>query len=102
MPRWRPASSGSCTPRSSGLSPAATFTFARDHWHTEEHIRETGVDFTFLRDNLYLDFVPGFVGEDGVIRGPAGDGSVAAVARDDVAEVAASVLGGNARRSTQG
>ncbi len=39
------------------------------------------MDFTFLRDNLYLDFVPGFVGEDGVIRGPAGDGRVAAVAR---------------------
>jgi uncharacterized protein YbjT (DUF2867 family) len=75
-----------------GASPTATFTFARDHWHTEEHIRGTGVDFTFLRDNLYLDFVPGFVGEDGVIRGPAGDGSVAAVARDDVAEVAARVL----------
>jgi NAD(P)H dehydrogenase (quinone) len=75
-----------------GASPAATFTFARDHWHTEKHLRGTGVDFTFLRDNLYLDFVPGFVGEDGVIRGPAGDGRVAAVARDDVAEVAAAVL----------
>jgi uncharacterized protein YbjT (DUF2867 family) len=50
------------------------------------------VDFTFLRDNLYLDFVPGFVGEDGVIRGPAGDGRVAAVSRDDVADVAAAVL----------
>jgi uncharacterized protein YbjT (DUF2867 family) len=75
-----------------GASPSATFTFARDHWHTEEHVRSTGVDFTFLRDNLYLDFLPGFVGEDGVIRGPAGDGRVAAVARDDVAEVAARVL----------
>ncbi len=75
-----------------GAAPGATFTFARDHWHTEEHIRSTGVDFTFLRDNLYLDFVPGFVGSDDVIRGPAGDGRVAAVARDDVAAVAASVL----------
>ncbi|TCC32549.1 SDR family oxidoreductase [Kribbella sindirgiensis] len=75
-----------------GAAPGATFTFARDHWHTEEHIRSTGVDFTFLRDNLYLDFVPGFVGSDDVIRGPAGDGRVAAVARDDVASVAASVL----------
>jgi uncharacterized protein YbjT (DUF2867 family) len=73
-------------------SASATFTFARDHWHTEEHIRASGVEFTFLRDNLYLDFVPGFVGEDGVIRGPAGDGRVAAVARDDVAAVAAAVL----------
>ncbi|MEU4602174.1 SDR family oxidoreductase [Kribbella sp. NPDC023972] len=75
-----------------GASPGATFTFARDHWHTEEHIRSLGVDFTFLRDNLYLDFVTGFVGEDGVIRGPAGDGRVAAVSRDDVAAVAARVL----------
>ncbi|MEU4197877.1 SDR family oxidoreductase [Kribbella sp. NPDC026611] len=75
-----------------GAAPGATFTFARDHWHTEEHIRASGVDFTFLRDNLYLDFVTGYVGEDGVIRGPAGDGRVAAVARDDVAAVAARVL----------
>ncbi|TDD58151.1 SDR family NAD(P)-dependent oxidoreductase [Kribbella antibiotica] len=75
-----------------GAAADATFTFARDHWHTEQHIRSTGVDFTFLRDNLYLDFIPGFVGEDGAIRGPAGDGRVAAVARDDVAAVAAAVL----------
>ncbi len=75
-----------------GAAPGSTFTFARDHWHTEEHIRSLGTDFTFLRDNLYLDFVTGYVGHDGVIRGPAGDGRVAAVARDDVAAVAARVL----------
>jgi NAD(P)H dehydrogenase (quinone) len=75
-----------------GAAPDATFTFARDHWHTEQHIRSTGVDFTFLRDNLYLDFIPGFVGEDGTIRGPGGDGRVAAVARHDVAASAFCVL----------
>jgi len=75
-----------------GASPSATFTFARDHWHTEQHIIGTGIDYTFLRDNLYLDFIPGFAGEDGVIRGPAGDGRVAAVLREDVAEVAARVV----------
>ncbi|QNE21728.1 SDR family oxidoreductase [Kribbella qitaiheensis] len=73
-------------------APSATFTFARDHWHTEQHIIGTGVDYTFLRDNLYLDFIPGFAGEDGVIRGPAGDGRVAAVLREDVAEAAARVV----------
>ncbi|MBE1586939.1 hypothetical protein ACFPOI_00785 [Nonomuraea angiospora] len=31
-------------------------------------------------------------GEDGVIRGPAGQGRVAAVAQDDIAEAAAAVL----------
>lgn len=74
------------------VAPDATFTFARDHWYTEEHLRAAGVDFTFLRDNMYLDFIPVLVEEDDVIRGPAGDGRVAAVARDDVAAVAERVL----------
>ena len=45
-----------------------------------------------LRDNLYLDFLPLMTGGDGVIRGPAGDGRVAAVAIADVADVATAVL----------
>ena len=75
-----------------GAARAATFTFARDHWHTEEHIRNSGLDFTFLRGNVYMDVLPWIVGSDDFIRGPAGDGHVAAVAREDVAEVAVSVL----------
>jgi NAD(P)H dehydrogenase (quinone) len=76
-----------------GAAPECTFTFGRDHWHTEELIRGSRLRHTFLRDNLYLDFLPLMVGVDGVIRGPAGDGRVAAVARDDIAEVAVAVLG---------
>ena len=75
-----------------GAAADCTFTLARDHWATEQHIRSRGLGFTFLRDNLYLDLIPFIVGEDGVIRGPAGDGRVAAVARADVARVAVSVL----------
>jgi len=75
-----------------GAAPDATFTFARDHWATEEHIRASGLRFTFLRDCLYHDAVVRFVGEDGVIRGPADHGAVAAVAHDDVADVATAVL----------
>jgi NAD(P)H dehydrogenase (quinone) len=78
-----------------GAAPDCTFTFGRDHWHAEEHIRASGLGYTFLRDNLYIDFVPLMVGADGAIRGPAGDGRVAAVARDDIADVAvAALLGG--------
>jgi len=76
-----------------GAAPDATFTLARDHWATEEHIRASGLPFTVLRDNLYADFLPAMVGPDGVIRGPAGDGRVAAVARDDIADAAVAVLG---------
>ena len=77
-----------------GASPVATFTLARDHHATEQHIRRSGMKFTFLRDNLYADFIPMMVGPDGVIRGPAGDGRVSAVAQDDIAEAAVAVLRG--------
>lgn len=75
-----------------GASPTAVFTLARDHWYTEEHIRASGMAYTFLRDSFYLDFLPMLAGEDGVIRGPAGQGRLGAVAREDVARVAAVVL----------
>ena len=75
-----------------GAAPDATFTFGRDHFHTEEHIRASGVGYTFLRDSLYLEYVPFFASAEGVIRGPAGSGRVGAVARDDIADVAVAAL----------
>lgn len=75
-----------------GAAPDATFTLARDHFATEQHINGTGLRATFLRDNLYSDFLPGLAGADGVIRGPAGEGRVAAVAQDDIADAATAVL----------
>ena len=75
-----------------GAAPDCVFTFGRDHFHTEEIVRGSGMGWTFLRDSIYLDFVPFFAGADGVIRGPAGDGRVAAVARDDIADVALAAL----------
>ena len=48
--------------------------------------------WTLLRDSFYADFFPLFADEHGVVRGPAGEGRVSAVARADVAEVAVAVL----------
>jgi uncharacterized protein YbjT (DUF2867 family) len=76
-------------------APDATFTFARDHWATEEQIRATGLPHTFLRNSQYLDLVPLLARPDGVIAGPAGDGRIAWVARDDSADAAVAVLTGN-------
>ncbi|GAB3551182.1 SDR family oxidoreductase [Arthrobacter tumbae] len=73
-------------------APDATFTLGRDHWATEEHIRNSGMAHTFLRDNFYLDVLPLFASDEGVLRGPAGNGRVAAVARTDVARAAVVVL----------
>jgi len=73
-------------------APDAEFTLAREHYATEEYLRASAVRSTFLRDSFYLDFLPDLVGEDGVIRGPAGSGHFAPVARADVARTAAKIL----------
>ena len=75
-----------------GAAADSTFTLSRDHFATEERIKASGMDYTFLRDNFYLDFLPLLAGEDGVIRGPAADGVMAAVARADIARSAVTVL----------
>ncbi|MEV0560827.1 NAD(P)H-binding protein [Dactylosporangium sp. NPDC050588] len=75
-----------------GAAPDCTFTFGRDHWHTEQHIRQTGLRWTFLRDNLYQEMLPMLAGPDDVIRGPAADGRLAAVAYDDIAASAVAAL----------
>ena len=67
-------------------APDCTFTFGRDHWHTEQHIRASGLRYTFLRDNMYQEMLPRLAGPDGVIRGPAGEGRLAAVSYEDVAD----------------
>jgi NAD(P)H dehydrogenase (quinone) len=75
-----------------GASPDGSFTHGHDHAGTEQHLRDSGLQWTFLRDNFYLDFLAEIVGADGVIRGPAGAGRVGAVAIDDIADVASVVL----------
>jgi len=75
-----------------GAAPDATFTLARDHHVTEQHIEQSGMAWTHVRDNLYADFIPALAGADGVIRGPADDGRVSAVAQDDVAAAVTAVL----------
>jgi uncharacterized protein YbjT (DUF2867 family) len=75
-----------------GAGPQATFTFARDHYDTEQYIRSSGIPFTFSRQSVYADVLPLLAGQEGVIRGPAGDGRFAPVLRDDVADVLVNVL----------
>ena len=73
-------------------APDATFTFARDHWATEEALRASGMAWTSLRASLFLDIVPFIFDAEGVVRGPAGDGRISGVAQDDIAEAAVAVL----------
>jgi NAD(P)H dehydrogenase (quinone) len=73
--------------------PDATFTLARDHYATERYIVASGLAYTLLQDSFYAELLPRMVSPGGIIAGPGGDGALAAVARDDVADVAALVLG---------
>lgn len=68
-----------------------------EHFETEKHILNSGLTYTFLRDNLYADVIPIFVGEQVLETGinlPAGNGKVPYAVRKDIAEAAANVLAG--------
>ena len=73
-------------------SKNSVFTLARDHFATEEHIKENGFKYTFLRDNFYADFFVEMCKEYGEIKGPAGNGKVSVVVRSDVSEGVAKIL----------
>jgi NAD(P)H dehydrogenase (quinone) len=69
--------------------------FMGDHFDTENHILESGLTYTFLRDNLYGDVLPMFVGEHVLETGinfPAGNGRVPYALRTEMAEAFANVL----------
>jgi uncharacterized protein YbjT (DUF2867 family) len=85
-----------------GAGTDSGFLLGRDHGATEQVVRGSGLAWTFLRDSFYAEVFPAFADQDGVIRGPAGAGRVAAVSRKDVAEVAAAVLADPARHEGAG
>lgn len=74
-----------------GAAPHAAFHHARDHYHTEEHIKQQGTKWIFIRNNFYQDILPDFV-SDGKLRGPAGNGRCSAVQRKDIAAVISTIL----------
>ena len=79
------------------VKPRADSRFAASpgHFHTEMLIRESGIPYTFFRNNLYLDIVPLVFGgalATGTLTHSGGDGRIGFVARDDIAEGLARVL----------
>ncbi|CAA9403035.1 MAG: NAD(P)H dehydrogenase (quinone) 2 [uncultured Quadrisphaera sp.] len=68
---------------------------AAEHQGTEQHLRESGLAWTLLRNGWYLENylgqLPVFL-EHGAVLGSAGQGRVSAATRADYAEAAAVVL----------
>lgn len=66
-----------------------------DHFKTEDYIRKIGLTYTFLRNNLYMDIIPFYAGENVFETGfylPAGNGKVPFALRREMGEAAANVL----------
>lgn len=65
------------------------------HLATEKAIKESGMNYTILRNGLYMDMLPSFLGGDIFKNGiylPAGNGKIAFALRSEMAEIAAKVL----------
>jgi NAD(P)H dehydrogenase (quinone) len=73
-------------------SPAVT---AAGHWTTEQYLKQSGVDYTFLRNYPYVEVLyltlPTTI-QCGEFLGTAGKGKVAYVTREDCADAAVGVL----------
>lgn len=74
-----------------GAGPDAVFTLSQDHYQTERYLAAKGVPYVALRNSFYAEVVEEMV-QDGVIRGPGGEGRLAPVARDDVVDAAVGAL----------
>lgn len=75
-----------------GASPSSKFAMSRDHAQSEHYLAATGLSFTAQRDNWYMDLLPSMFNAQGIIRGPANQGEVAFVSREDVAQAVAARL----------
>jgi len=79
--------------QNSGPSAIAFLTDA--HVKTEQWLKESGKKYTILRNSLYMDYVPVYIGEKVLETGvyfPAREGKTAAGKREDMAEVAANIV----------
>lgn len=82
-----------------GAGPEAIASAARDDWLTEEYLRGTDLRWTMLRTAMFHRTLTFAVHDESygserrtVLRAPAGNGRVASVSHDDVADVATAVL----------
>jgi len=78
-----------------GASPNSRFPMSRDHYESEGFLKETSVPHTILRDSFYSELAVKMFNEEGVMKGPGGQGKVSWVGREEIAEAAAKLLTGD-------
>ncbi|HKQ87125.1 MAG TPA: NAD(P)H-binding protein [Candidatus Acidoferrales bacterium] len=75
-----------------GASPDSIYPYCRDHYESEQFLAASGVPYTAVRGAFYMDMLFGKYDSHGVIRGPAGNGRGAFIAREDTARAAAAAV----------
>jgi uncharacterized protein YbjT (DUF2867 family) len=75
-----------------GASPESRFPMSRDHYESEQFLKATGIPHTILQDSFYSELAVQMFNEEGVMRGPGGQGKVSWVGREEIAEAAAKLL----------
>lgn len=73
----------------------AFFAAGRTCFQTEQAIEDSGTDYTFFRNSMYMETIPLFIGsamEDGQVFYPTETGKVSFVSRIDIAEALSNVL----------
>lgn len=85
--------------------PGGKFLPGADHIATEEHLKNSGLTYTVLRNTFYMDIFPWLVDvnrvlESGQLAYPAGGGKLTLASRTDMAEALAAVLTGSGHEDT--
>jgi len=78
-----------------GAEEGSPVRFLRYHAAVEQHVRDVGIPYTFLRPNLFFQgllTVAGSIAAEGRLYAPIGDAKVSAVDVRDIAAVAAVAL----------
>jgi uncharacterized protein YbjT (DUF2867 family) len=65
---------------------------SRDHYESGQFLRATGLSHTILQDSFYSELAVQMFNDEGVMKGPGGQGKVSWVGREEIAEAAAKLL----------
>ncbi|BCI65572.1 SDR family oxidoreductase [Acetobacter aceti] len=77
------------------IDTSAVRELMKSHFETEDHIRASGMEWTFLRNTMYAEAIPEIVGRDAVSSGisvPGGTGRVPYALRSEMGEATANLL----------
>lgn len=75
--------------------PTSSITFAPEHMGTEDAVQSSGLEWTLLRNNFYMDMLPQKLAPavaSGILAALPGNGAVGYVSRLDCARAAAAAL----------